>query len=221
LQTPSPNFKNNDLKRSANRRFCWCINCRKRWQEQGWGRWIDRICLDLNTARSVLMDNFTSLVVGLGNYQNSFLYGDDDGEPDDPPPGITWNPQLIGIGNQSPRHAYLIAWHQLWHGIEGWHDGPGEFAGQTRSSDYVQIATGNGNVGFLQVIGLGSDGIVRWIAFQDGDANLNPNRPPPPGGWVLSPPGVLPYTQVAVTNGNDQYLQVVGAGKDGLAYHVA
>ncbi|CAB1276142.1 hypothetical protein [Candidatus Nitrosacidococcus tergens] len=122
--------------------------------------------------------------------------------------------QVIGLGTNG---AYLVAWQDAqgnWNNAQDGHwDLGGKFAGQT--AQITSLVVGNGNGGYLQVIGLGTDGSAYLVAWQDAQGNWSAGRK------LASPPPGVKWSTLAVGNGNKGYLQVIGLGTDGSAYLVA
>jgi len=124
--------------------------------------------------------------------------------------------QVIGLGLEDDQ-AYLVAWQDtsgLWNSPDQQNSGPLR-PGWTFST----LAMGKGNNGQLQVIGLGlKDQQAYLVAWQDTSGHWNSPDQKYSGslrpGWT--------FLTLAVGNGNDCQLQVIGLGlKDRQAYLVA
>jgi hypothetical protein len=146
---------------------------------------------------------FSSLAVGIGKYQ--FPY-------DQP----SWQLLVFALstqGAQGPKQAWL-ATRQDNNG--NWQAGM-LLPGQGPGSDILQLVTGNGNGGNLQVIGLNFDATPVLVAWQNSSD----------GSWhgvgsLRLSLGNIRYSQLITGNSVDGNLQLIGLGaKDNLPYLAA
>ncbi|KJH67978.1 hypothetical protein [Chromobacterium violaceum] len=151
------------------------------------GQWSPGFALPKPSGYS---GTFTQLATGVGN--GNFL-------------------QVLGIGTDG--NAYLAAWQD---NGGNWHPGFALPKPSGYNGTFAKLVTGIGNSNYLQVFGIGSNGVAYLVSWQDSGGNWH-------GGLTLPQPSGYngSFSQLAAGNGNSHYLQVVGTDAQGNVYLVS
>ncbi|WP_338641413.1 hypothetical protein [Burkholderia pyrrocinia] len=160
------------------------------WQSHTSGTWT----VQQSNPLSFQNGTFSALALGTGN--NGFL-------------------QVLALGMD--QHIYLAAWQD---GAGDWHPPAAVISGPLGDPgrSYKAVTAFPGNGGFLQVIGLGTDGKIYLVNWQDQKGHWYP--PSAADSRPLGDPG-RNYSAVIAAAGNSGNLQVLGLGVDRQIYRVA